>query len=66
MTAFCCFAAVLLIIQLWVVSASIDALLSNDKAVLVPAAVASSALFVVNLAILGMLLRVDRRIRANS
>jgi hypothetical protein len=66
MTAFCCFIAVLLIIQLWIVSASLDALLSDDRAVLVPAGIASFALFGVNVALLGLALRVDRRIQAHS
>jgi hypothetical protein len=61
MTAICAFIAVLLIIQLWVVSASLEALLSEDRSVLGPAAVASLVLFAVNGVLLLHALRFDRR-----
>ncbi len=63
MTAICAFVAVLLIIQLWLVSAALEALLGEDRAVLLPAAVASLALFAVNGGLLLHALRFDRSAR---
>lgn len=66
MTAICCLIAVVFIIQLWIVSASLDALLSNSLTTLAPAAVASLALLAVNTVLLSLALRTDRRIRMSS
>ena len=60
MTAICAFIAVLLVIQIWLVSAALEALLSNDRAVLVPAAVASLVLFAINGGLLLHAVRFDR------
>lgn len=66
MTAICAFIAVLLIIQLWLVSASLEALLREDRAVLGPAAIASVVLFALNGGLLLHALRFDRRARGGS
>lgn len=63
MTAICAFIAVLLIIQLWLVSASLEALLREDRGVLGPAAIASLVLFAINGGLLMHALRFDRRVR---
>ena len=63
MTAICAFIAVLLIIQIWLVSAALEALLSDDRGVLVPAAIASLALFAINGGLLLHALHFDRRAR---
>jgi len=60
MTAISAFIAVIVIIQLWLVSAALEALLSDERAVLVPAAAASFALFLVDGGLLLFALRFDR------
>ena len=62
-TALCALIGTVLIIQLWVVSASLDALLSGDTAVLGPAALASAALFLLNAALLRYGWAFDARLR---
>ena len=52
LTAISGFIGTLLVIQLWLVAASFEALYSDDTAVFLPAAVASAALFLVNLLLL--------------
>ena len=66
MTALCCLIAVVFVIQLWIVSASLDALLSRSMGALLPAAIASFTLFAVNAVLLSLALRTDRRVRGNS
>jgi hypothetical protein len=63
MTAICAFIAVLLVIQIWLVSAALEALLSHDRAVLLPAAVASLALFAINGGLLWHAVRYDAGLR---
>src|SRR5262245_9299399 len=63
-TALLCFLALLIIIQLWLVAASIDAALSDDTSVLWPAAIASCAIAAVNLGLLAYALDVDRRLES--
>jgi hypothetical protein len=61
-TALTTFIATLLIIQLWLVAAALDALLSGHEEVLVPAAVASFCLFAIDVALLLYGLRFDHRL----
>jgi hypothetical protein len=51
------------VIQLWLVAAALDALLGGHLRVLVPAAIASSVLFLLNVGLLSFVLRFDRRLR---
>ena len=53
--------ATMVMIQLWLVAAALDALLSNDHEVLLPAALGSLAIFAVNGLLLLAALRFDRR-----
>jgi len=55
--------ATLVVIQLWLVAASLDALLARQTAVLVPTAVAAGTLFVVNVCLLRWVVSFDRRLR---
>lgn len=55
--------ATLVVIQLWLVSAALDALLSGETGVLVPGAIASFVLFLANGGLLLHGLRFDRRLR---
>jgi len=63
MTAICAFVGFIVIIQLWLVSAALDALLSGDRTVLAPAAVASLVLALVNGGLLLHALHFDRAVR---
>ncbi len=63
MTAICAFIAVLLVIQIWLVSAALEALLSNDRGVLIPAAIASLVLFAINGGMLVHAVRFDDGLR---
>lgn len=56
----CLFAAVLVVIQLALVAASLEALFSRDTSVLIPAAITSFLLFLINAALLRYALRFDR------
>ena len=55
--------ATLVVIQLWVVAAALDALLARQTAVLVPTAIASIALFCVNVGLLWYVVSFDARLR---
>jgi pilus assembly protein TadC len=65
-TALCVLIAVVLIIQLWLVAAALDALLSADTGVLVPSAVVSLALFMLNAGLLWYVVTFDERVRRSS
>ncbi len=60
MTGVSAFIATVVIVQLWLVSAALEALLGGERDVLVPAAIASAVLAAVNAALLVRALRVDR------
>lgn len=55
--------AILVVIQLWLVAAALDALLARQIAVLVPTAVASIVLFVLNGGLLWYVVSFDARLR---
>lgn len=59
-TALCLLMGVLLIIQLWLVSAALDALLSDQIGVLVPSAIVSAVLAAVNAGLLWYVLTFAR------
>lgn len=63
MTAICLLIGVLVVIQLWLLSAAVDALLSADLGVLVPSALVSAALCAVNAGLLGYVFSFDERVR---
>jgi hypothetical protein len=54
---------IVVIIQLWLVSAALEALLGGDRQVLTPAAIASFVLFLLNGGLLLFVIRFDRRVR---
>ncbi len=62
MTAICLLIGVLLVIQLWLVAAALDGLLSGEKGILVPAGIASLVLFLVNGGLLLFVQAFDRRV----
>jgi hypothetical protein len=55
--------AILVVIQLWLVAAAVEALLSRQLAVLVPTAMASGLLLVLNLGLLWYVVSFDARLR---
>jgi hypothetical protein len=65
-TALCLLIGVVLIIQLWLVSAALDALLGGDNSVLVPSAIVSLALFLLDAGLLWYVLAFDRRVRRSQ
>jgi len=54
---------VIVIIQLWLVAAALDALLGGQTSVLVPAAIASAVLLLINAGLLRLIVRLDSRVR---
>jgi hypothetical protein len=62
-TAVCCFIGTVVVIQLWLLAAALDAVLGGDLAVTAPAALASCGLFALNVALLGYLRAFDRDLR---
>ena len=58
--------AILVVIQLWLVAAALDALLAEDRAVLAPAALASLGLFAVEGGLLAWGWAFDRRLRRSQ
>jgi hypothetical protein len=62
-TAICVLIGTILVIQLWLVAAALDALLSNETSVLLPAAIASLVLCGINAGLLLYIVRFDNRIR---
>lgn len=65
-TALCLLIGVVLIIQLWLVAAALDALLSEDLGVLIPSTLVSGALFAVNAALLWYAWSFDERVRRSQ
>jgi hypothetical protein len=56
----------IVVVQLWLVTAALEALLAGRTTVLVPAAVASLALAAINIALLVFVIRQDRSIRSEA
>jgi hypothetical protein len=55
--------AILVIIQLWLVAAAVDALMSRQMVVLVPTAIASGVLFALSGGLLWYVVSFDARLR---
>jgi len=55
--------ALLVVIQLWLVAAAVDALMARQMAVLVPTAIASSVLFALSGGLLSYVVSFDARLR---
>ena len=55
--------ATLVVIQLWLVAAGLDALLARQTAVLVPTAIASGVLFLLSIGLLWYVVSFDARLR---
>lgn len=62
-TAIAVLIGILVVIQLWLVAAALEALLSGNRGALLPAAVASFVLLGVNAGLLLYIVRFDERIR---
>ena len=55
--------AILVVIQLWLVAAAVDALMARQTSVLVPSAIASIGLFALSGALLWYVVSYDARLR---
>ena len=55
--------AILVVIQLWLVAAAVDALMARQTAILVPTAIASIGLFALSAALLWYVVSFDARLR---
>ena len=53
----------LVVVQLWLVAASLDALHRHDRAALIPAAAASLVVLLINVVLLRYVVAFDRRVR---
>lgn len=62
-TAIAVLIGMLVVMQLWLVAAALEALLSGNRGVLLPAAVASFLVLAVNAGLLLYIVRFDERIR---
>lgn len=62
-TAIAVLIGILVVIQLWLVAAALEALLSGNRGALLPAAVASFVLLGVNAGLLLYIVRFDERVR---
>ena len=62
-TGICVLIAILVVAQLWLVAAALDAVLGGHAGVAVPAALASLALLLANWGLLRHALRFDERLR---
>jgi uncharacterized protein DUF6755 len=60
-TAICMLIGLLVITQLWLLAAALDAALSGDARVALPATIASAVLFAVNAGLLWYVFDFDRR-----
>lgn len=56
-----CFIVVLVVLQLWLLTATMNAFLGGDASVIWPAALASLACFALNLGLLRYLYRMERK-----
>ncbi len=63
LAALCLFIGIVLVVQLWLLAAAVDALLGGDESVLWPAAASSFGLYLVNLGLLWLVVSYDRRLR---
>lgn len=66
LSAVCAFIGTLVVIQLWLVAASLEALYSNDKDGLWAATLASLGLFLINGRLFWMVIDFDRRLRGGA
>jgi hypothetical protein len=65
-TGILCLVGIVVVVQLWLVTAALEALLAHRTGVLVPAALVSLALLGINGALLRYVTRLDRRIRRET
>lgn len=56
-----CIVLIIVVLQLWLLTATMNAFLGGDDTVVIPAAVASVVCFALNLGLLSYLYRMERR-----
>jgi hypothetical protein len=62
-TAICVLIGVLVVLQLWLLAASLESVLASDAGPAIPATIASAVLLATNFALLRYVVSLDRRIR---
>jgi hypothetical protein len=62
-TAICVLIGVLVVLQLWLLATSVEAVLAGEAGAATPAAIASAVLLAVNAALLRYVSSLDRRVR---
>jgi hypothetical protein len=62
-TAACVLIGVLVVVQLWLLAASLESMLAGDAAPAVPATIASAAILATNAGLLRGVVALDRRVR---
>jgi Family of unknown function (DUF6755) len=65
-TAVSVFIGVVVVIQLWLLAAAVDALLGDQRGVLLPSALVSAGLLALNGGLLWYVLSFDRRVQADE
>jgi len=65
-TAILWFVGTGVVLQLWLVTAAMDALLSHEKRILVPTAIGSLLILIVNLILLQFVFRLDKKTSQND
>ncbi len=65
-TGICFLIGTLVVIQLWLLAAALEAALSAERSVLLPVTLASLALFLVNAGLLWYVTDFDRRLRRDG
>ncbi len=65
-TAILVFVASTVVVQLWLLTVSMEALLAHETRILVPAAVGSSVLLLINAGLLRYVFRFDREAQRSS
>ena len=58
------FVIIIVILQLWLLTATMNAFLGGDEGVIWPAAIASALCFLLNVGLLGFLGRMERSVRS--
>lgn len=65
-TAICVLVGLLVVVQLWLLAASLESMLGGDAAPAMPATIASAAILATNVGLLFYVASLDRRIRRPS
>ncbi len=65
-TAILIFVAAAVVVQLWLLTVSMEALLANQRSILIPSAVGSTTLLIINAGLLRYVFRFDQDAQRND